>query len=77
MRVAELQLKIIWEEILKRFEKIVDVAEPKRPYSSLIKGYDHLPVEIAAFSASRDFPARATDACHRFDAIIRGKSPVR
>ena len=48
MRIAELQLKIIWEEILKRFEKIEVVGEPKRPYSSLIKGYDLLPVEIAA-----------------------------
>jgi cytochrome P450 len=32
MRLAELQLKIIWEEILKRFEKIEVVGEPKRPY---------------------------------------------
>jgi cytochrome P450 len=48
MRLAELQLKIVWEEILKRFEKIVVVGESKRPYSSFIKGYDHLPVEIAA-----------------------------
>jgi cytochrome P450 len=48
MRLAELQLKIIWEEILKRFEKIEVVGEPKRPYSSFIKGYDLLPVEIAA-----------------------------
>ena len=48
MRLAELQLKIIWEEILKRFEKIEVVGEPVRPYSSFIKGYDHLPVRIAA-----------------------------
>jgi cytochrome P450 len=48
MRLAELQLRIIWEEILKRFEKIEVVGEPVRPYSSFIKGYDHLPVRIAA-----------------------------
>jgi cytochrome P450 len=48
MRLAELQLKIIWEEILKRFEKIEVVGEPARPYSSFIKGYDHLPVRITA-----------------------------
>jgi cytochrome P450 len=48
MRLAELQLKIIWEEILKRFDKIEVVGEPKRPYSSFIKGYDHLPVRISA-----------------------------
>src|SRR5437660_722668 len=48
MRLAELQLKIIWEEILKRFDRIEVVGEPKRPYSSFIKGYDHLPVKISA-----------------------------
>ena len=48
MRLAELQLKIIWEEILKRFERIEVVGEPVRPYSSFIKGYDHLPVRISA-----------------------------
>ena len=48
MRLAELQLRIIWEEILKRFDKIEVVGEPVRPYSSFIKGYDHLPVRIAA-----------------------------
>jgi cytochrome P450 len=48
MRLAELQLKIIWEEIFKRFEKIEVVDEPKRVYSSFIKGYETLPVRIAA-----------------------------
>ena len=48
MRLAELQLKIIWEEILKRFDRIDVVGEPKRPYSSFIKGYESLPVRIAA-----------------------------
>jgi len=47
LRLAELQLKIIWEEILKRFEKIEVVGEPKRPYSSFVKGYESLPVRIA------------------------------
>lgn len=48
LRLAELQLKIIWEEILKRFDNIEVVGEPKRPYSSFIKGYETLPVRIAA-----------------------------
>ena len=48
LRLAELQLKIIWEEILKRFDRIEVVGEPKRPYSSFVKGYDTLPVRIAA-----------------------------
>ena len=48
LRLAELQLKIVWEEILKRFDKIELVEEPKRVYSSFIKGYETLPVRIAA-----------------------------
>ncbi len=48
LRLAELQLKIIWEEILKRFDHIAVVGEPKRVYSSFIKGYETLPVRISA-----------------------------
>jgi cytochrome P450 len=47
LRLAELQLKIIWEEILKRFDTIEVVGEPKRVYSSFVKGYETLPVRIA------------------------------
>jgi len=47
MRLAELQLKIIWEEIMKRFDNIEVVGEPKRVYSSFVKGYETLPVRIA------------------------------
>jgi cytochrome P450 len=45
-RLAELQLKIIWEEILKRFPEIKVVGEPKRVYSTFVKGYERLPVII-------------------------------
>jgi cytochrome P450 len=48
MRLAELQLKIIWEEILKRFDTIEVVGEPVRIYSSFVKGYEVLPVRIPA-----------------------------
>jgi hypothetical protein len=48
MRLADLQLKIIWEEILKRFDRIEVVGEPKRVYSSFIRGYEELSVRIAA-----------------------------
>jgi len=47
LRLAELQLKIIWEEILKRFDTIEVVDEPRRVYSSFVKGYETLPVRIA------------------------------
>jgi cytochrome P450 len=45
-RLAELQLKIIWEEILARFPKIEVVGPPRRVYSSFVHGYEHLPVVI-------------------------------
>jgi len=45
-RLAELQLKIIWEEILARFPLVRVVGEPRRVNSSFVKGYEHLPVVI-------------------------------
>jgi cytochrome P450 len=45
-RLAELQLTIIWEEILKRFPAVELVAEPERTFSTFIKGYETLPVII-------------------------------
>ena len=45
-RLAELQLKIVWEEILKRFQRIEVVGEPRRVRSSFVKGYETLPVRI-------------------------------
>jgi cytochrome P450 len=45
-RLAELQLQILWEEILRRFEKIEVLAEPERTFSSFVNGYTHLPVKV-------------------------------
>jgi len=45
-RLAELQLTIIWEEILKRFPEVVLAAEPTRTHSVFVKGYETLPVVI-------------------------------
>ncbi|WP_304164500.1 cytochrome P450 [Phenylobacterium aquaticum] len=47
-RLAELQLTIIWEEMLKRFPDIQVVAEPTRTHSVFVKGYETLPVVIPA-----------------------------
>jgi cytochrome P450 len=47
-RVAELQLTIIWEEILKRFPRIELLAEPTRTYSGFVHGYETMPVIIPA-----------------------------
>ena len=45
-RLAELQLQIIWEEILRRFPVIEVVEEPQRTHSIFVKGYETLPVVI-------------------------------
>ncbi|MAK80784.1 cytochrome P450 [Phenylobacterium sp.] len=45
-RLAELQLKIIWEEIMKRFPDIKVVEEPKRVFSTFVKGYESMKVII-------------------------------
>jgi cytochrome P450 len=45
-RLAELQLKILWEEILARFETIELVEEPSRVPSAFVKGYKQMLVRI-------------------------------
>jgi cytochrome P450 len=45
-RLAELQLKIIWEEILKRFHTVEITGEIRRVPSSFVKGYDRMPVRL-------------------------------
>ena len=47
-RLAELQLKILWEEILARFDTIEVVAEPERVPSAFVRGYKSLMVRIPA-----------------------------
>ncbi len=47
-RLAEMQLSILWEEILKRFDRIDVVGEPKRLYSNVLRGITALPVRIPA-----------------------------
>ncbi len=45
-RLADLQLRILWEEILKRDLDIEVAGPPKRLYSNFIRGYRSLPVRI-------------------------------
>ena len=45
-RLAELQLTILWEEILARFPEIQVVEEPKRVPSSFVRGYETMQVVI-------------------------------
>ena len=47
-RLAEMQLKILWEEILKRFSRIEVMAEPTRVRSNFVRGYAQMPVRLHA-----------------------------
>lgn len=58
-RLAEMQLRIVWEEILKRYPVIEVVGEPIRPATPFVKGYQSLPVRIPPSST---LPARPEGA---------------
>ena len=45
-RLAEMQLRVLWEEIMERFDFVEVVGEPVRVKSSFVKGYHHLPVRV-------------------------------
>ena len=45
-RLAELQLQILWQEILKRDLQFEITGQPERIYSNFIRGIKHLPVRI-------------------------------
>ena len=45
-RLAEMQLRVAWEEIQKRFRFVEVMGEPERVQSSFVKGYSELPVRV-------------------------------
>lgn len=45
-RLAEMQLRVLWEEILKRFDNIEVVGDIERTFSSFVKGYTSMPVRV-------------------------------
>lgn len=45
-RLAEMQLRTVWEEIHKRFDRIEVVGEPIRVASNFVRGYAELPVRV-------------------------------
>jgi cytochrome P450 len=45
-RLAELQLRVLWEEILKRFDRVEVVGEPQRTVSSFVHGFTSMPVQL-------------------------------
>jgi cytochrome P450 len=46
-RTAEMQLRILWEEIMKRYDHVELVGEPERISSNFVNGFDNVPVRIA------------------------------
>lgn len=47
-RLAEMQLRILWEEILKRFDHIEVLEEPERVQSNFVRGYSRMNVKLTA-----------------------------
>jgi len=47
-RLAEMQLRVLWEEILTRFHRIEVVGEPVRVASNFVRGIAELPVRLHA-----------------------------
>jgi len=45
-RLAEMQLRVLWEEIMERFRLVEVVGEPVRVKSSFVKGFAELPVRV-------------------------------
>ena len=45
-RLGEMQLKILWEEIQKRFKLVEVTGDPERSFSCFVKGYTKLPVRV-------------------------------
>ena len=43
-RLGEMQLRILWEELLERFHRVEVVEEPTRICSNFVKGYASMPV---------------------------------
>ncbi|MFK7914881.1 MAG: cytochrome P450 [Pseudomonadales bacterium] len=47
-RLAEMQLRILWEEIQQRFDRVEVVGQPVRVLSNFVRGYSQLPVRLHA-----------------------------
>ena len=47
-RLGEMQLRILWEEILKRFSHVEVAGQPERVLSNFVRGYSSLPVVLHA-----------------------------
>lgn len=47
-RLGEMQLRVLWEEIMKRFSAVEVMGEPVRARSNFVRGYESMPVRLHA-----------------------------
>jgi cytochrome P450 len=47
-RLAEMQLRVLWEEIMKRFDNVELVGPVERLRSNFIRGITNVPVRLHA-----------------------------
>ena len=45
-RIAELQVRVLWEELLERYSNVEVVGPPVRTRSSFVNGFPELPVQL-------------------------------
>jgi cytochrome P450 len=57
-RLAEMQLRILWEELLERFDRIEVVGEPGYVQSNFVKGYSDMQVQLTPKPAREQTPIR-------------------
>ena len=48
-RLAEMQLRVVWEEALKRFSDIKLMAPPTRLCHNFVRGYSSMPVQVTRY----------------------------
>ena len=63
-RLAEMQLRVLWEEMLKRFEFVEVVATPERSYSTFIRGFKRLEVDYTLASPRNEEPMKEEGVEH-------------
>ena len=47
-RLAEMQLQVLWEEMMRRYSNVEVVGEPVRVRSNFVRGFEKLPVKLHA-----------------------------
>lgn len=60
-RLAEMQLRILWEELLQRFDAIDVVGEPEYVQSNFVKGYEKMMVQLTPKPAAEQEVVRVEE----------------